>query len=118
MVGKRAGDAIEIAIVLGRKSGQSCEKEQQAPQLRQSAAASGDLAAMRSLLVTKSCTPFPVTRLFASAHLSLGACRPAIRIGRDDDHMRWNRQSGDVSASIPSGRPSADGRSGRPWIAP
>ena len=28
MVGKRAGDAIEIAIVLGRKSGQSCEKEQ------------------------------------------------------------------------------------------
>jgi hypothetical protein len=98
-VGKRAGDAIEIAIVLGRKSGPVVRKRTASAQLRQSAAASGDLAAMRSLLVVNSCTPLPVTRLLASAEFSLG-CLPTSTTLRRETLITsgWNRQSGDISA--------------------
>jgi hypothetical protein len=98
--------------------GQSYENEQQAPQLRQSEAASGDLAAMRLLLVVKSCTSFPVPRLLASAERSLG-CLPDqhYAAARDVDHIGMESSKRRRFRSIPSGRPSADGSSGCPWIA-
>ena len=54
-----AGSYVRVLVAASQSN------EQQAPQLRQSAAASGDLDAMRSLLVVNSCTPLPVTRLFS-----------------------------------------------------
>jgi hypothetical protein len=95
MLGKRARNAIEIAVVLSRESGPVAGKR------ATSAAAAAGRGCIRrfccnALAIRRQIMhPIAMMRLFASAELSLGCRRPMIQFGAETlTILGWNRQSG------------------------